>query len=325
METFYTAQEVADLLKIKKTTVYDLIKKNRLPSSKVGKQIRISKTDLDAYLKQSSEGVRAAEVSGAGQDGAGSSVQPVSMAEAADNILRTRDYLQHNNGLIVSGQDELISVFCAYFQLEPDSLPVIQHSLNFYDSLYSLYFEKVHMAFVPVPRGFQDNPLHYLVPGISLTSVQVAEICYGLYVKKGNPRGIIDVNRLVSSDVCVMRGEKGSTCRIVLDKCMKEAGVDPLQVRFCSRENISALAAAAAVDSGQADAAVGSSSVLRRFPDLEFIPLQKADLKLVFHSRFLEHPAYQSMIYVIQSDIFRRRLMQMDGYECVETGRVEQV
>ena len=56
METFYTAQEVADLLKIKKTTVYDLIKKNRLPSSKVGKQIRISKEDLDAYLKQKSEG-----------------------------------------------------------------------------------------------------------------------------------------------------------------------------------------------------------------------------------------------------------------------------
>lgn len=323
METFYTAQEVADLLKIKKTTVYDLIKKNRLPSSKVGKQIRISRSDLDAYLKQNSDGAGAA--SGSGQENGGSSVQPVPMAEAADNILRTRDYLQHNNGLIVGGQDELISIFCAYFQLEPDSLPVIQHSLNFYDSLYSLYFEKVHMAFVPVPRGFQDNPLHYMVPGISLVSVQVAEITYGMYVKKGNPLGIDNVLQLMSSGAHVMRGEKGSACRIILDQCLKDAGLDPDQMKICSRENISALSAAAAVDSGQADVAVGSRSVLERFPDLEFIPLQKADLKLVFHSRFLEHPAYQSMIYVIQSDIFRRRLMQMDGYEADGTGRVERI
>ncbi|MDD7389610.1 MAG: helix-turn-helix transcriptional regulator [Lachnospiraceae bacterium] len=323
METFYTAQEVADLLKIKKTTVYDLIKKNRLPSSKVGKQIRISKSDLDAYLKQSSDGTAAA--SGSGQDGSGASVQPLPMAEAADNILRTRDYLQHNNGLIVGGQDELISIFCAYFQLEPDSLPVIQHSLNFYDSLYSLYFEKVHMAFVPVPGGFRDNPLHYMVPGISLASVQVAEITYGMYVKKGNPFRIDNAAQLISSGARVMRGEKGSACRIILDQCLKDAGFDPEQIKICSRENISALAAAAAVDSGQADVAVGSRSVLGRFPDLEFIPLQKADLKLVFHSRFLEHPAYQSMIYVIQSDIFKRRLMQMDGYEVKNTGCVEQL
>ena len=52
MDEFYTAQEVADLLRIKKTTVYDLIKKNKLPSSKVGKQIRVNKSDLDEYLRQ---------------------------------------------------------------------------------------------------------------------------------------------------------------------------------------------------------------------------------------------------------------------------------
>lgn len=323
METFYTAQEVADLLKIKKTTVYDLIKKNRLPSSKVGKQIRISKEALNTYLKQNSESM--GTQTGTGQENSSVSVQPVSMAEAADNILRTRDYLQHNNGLIVAGQDDLISVICAYFQLEPDSLPVIQHSLNFYDSLYSLYFEKVHMAFVPVPHGFQDDPLHYLVPGVGLISVQVAEIIYGLYVKKGNPCRITDIRQLVSSGARVMRGEKGSTCRIILDKCLKEAGVDSEQMKICNRENISALAAAAAVDSGQADAAVGSISILGRFPDLEFVPLQKADLKLVFHSKFAEHPAYRSMLYVIQSDIFRHRLMQMDGYECAGTGHVDRI
>ena len=42
MNKLYTAQEVADRLKIKKTTVYELIKRGELESSKIGKQLRVS-------------------------------------------------------------------------------------------------------------------------------------------------------------------------------------------------------------------------------------------------------------------------------------------
>lgn len=50
MNKVYTAQEVADKLKIKKSTVYDLIKRGELPSSKVGKQLRVSEEQLSQYL-----------------------------------------------------------------------------------------------------------------------------------------------------------------------------------------------------------------------------------------------------------------------------------
>ena len=46
MNKVYTAQEVADKLKIKKSTVYDLIKRGELSSSKVGKQLRVSEEQL---------------------------------------------------------------------------------------------------------------------------------------------------------------------------------------------------------------------------------------------------------------------------------------
>ena len=51
MNKLYTAQEVADRLKIKKTTVYELIKRGELSSSKIGKQLRISEEQLAEYLK----------------------------------------------------------------------------------------------------------------------------------------------------------------------------------------------------------------------------------------------------------------------------------
>ena len=53
MNKVYTAQEVADKLKIKKSTVYDLIKRGELSSSKVGKQLRVSEDQLSQYLKGS--------------------------------------------------------------------------------------------------------------------------------------------------------------------------------------------------------------------------------------------------------------------------------
>lgn len=56
MNKLYTAQEVADRLQIKKTTVYELIKRGELYSSKVGKQLRISEQQLNQYLEHSNSG-----------------------------------------------------------------------------------------------------------------------------------------------------------------------------------------------------------------------------------------------------------------------------
>ena len=55
MEKIYTAQEIAEQLKIKKTTVYELIKRGELQATKVGKQLRISQQQLDAYLGASQQ------------------------------------------------------------------------------------------------------------------------------------------------------------------------------------------------------------------------------------------------------------------------------
>jgi len=54
-EVLYTPQEVANLLKIKKNTVYELIKRGELKCSKIGKQFRIRKDELDEYLNSSNE------------------------------------------------------------------------------------------------------------------------------------------------------------------------------------------------------------------------------------------------------------------------------
>ena len=44
-----TPQEVAEMLKISKSTVYELIKKNSINSYKVGKKLRIDLNDIEKY------------------------------------------------------------------------------------------------------------------------------------------------------------------------------------------------------------------------------------------------------------------------------------
>lgn len=307
MDEFYTAQEVADLLRIKKTTVYDLIKKNKLPSSKVGKQIRVNKSDLDEYLRQT---------------GGTEKVYVKPVADASDSAIRVQDYLKNTNGLIIGSQDDLLSVFCSHFQLEPDNLPVVQQSLNVYDCLYSLYYEKIHAAFIPIRSSGINGSLQYMMPGTSLVQVTAAELEYGFYLKKGSRRDTRTGAELLLAGGTVMFGSKGSMSRIILDQMMKDAGISIEQVKVCSRESISDLAAAIAVENGQADLAIGSRAICSQFPDLTFVPVVKTDLCLVFDRKYLNHPAFQGMIRVLQSEVFQRRLMQMDGYGAAHTGKM---
>lgn len=94
MNKLYTAQEVADRLKIKKTTVYELIKRGELESSKIGKQLRVSEEQLTQYLNRNSSGN-----SGSGQD-----IPYTSVNFEPESSLLKRDYLLHSSGIILGGQ-----------------------------------------------------------------------------------------------------------------------------------------------------------------------------------------------------------------------------
>ena len=50
LKSSLTPLEVAELLKITKNTVYELIKRGELPSYKIGKKIRIDMNDVEYYI-----------------------------------------------------------------------------------------------------------------------------------------------------------------------------------------------------------------------------------------------------------------------------------
>jgi len=55
---FYTAQEVARMLRVSKSTIYNLLQENRIRHIRVGKAVRIPADALDEYLRQAQQGVK---------------------------------------------------------------------------------------------------------------------------------------------------------------------------------------------------------------------------------------------------------------------------
>ena len=138
MNKLYTAQEIADKLKIKKTTVYELIKRGELESSKIGKQLRISEEQLNRYLQGGDPPVPEAPL-------------PFPDFQPESSLLK-RDYLLYSNGLIISGQaSPALEYLINQMAIHPNGLPVLHSHLNTYNGLYSLYFKK---SMQPLPGFF---------------------------------------------------------------------------------------------------------------------------------------------------------------------------
>ena len=200
MNKVYTAQEVADKLKIKKSTVYDLIKRGELSSSKVGKQLRVSEEQLSQYLKGSKCSVYPAQ---------SYNYQP-------ESSLLKRDYLLHSSGLIISGQTSpALDLLLNQLPTHPDNLPVLQSHMNTYNGLYSLYFEKVHIACASA----SPEDIHSLVPGIPLTVISLCQYPVGFYIKK-IPR--------ISRDFPILHGQI-----LFLRTAKKEAAVESFLTVHC--------------------------------------------------------------------------------------------
>ena len=304
MNKFYTAQEIADKLKIKKNTVYELIKRGELSSSKVGKQLRVSEEQLALYLKTASS---SQEISLKSPD-----FQP-------ESSLLKRDYLLHSNGLILCGQTSpALELLLSQMSVHPDSIPVLQSHMNSYNGLYSLYFGKSHIA----SASLSEEDICCLVPGTELTAICLYEYPVGLYVKKGNPKNIENIRDLTRPDITFANREKGSTRRIFLDRILMKEKISPGSVSGYERELVSDLSTAAAIIDGRADAALGEELIIRQTQALSFLPMEKLPMYLVMKTTSMEKPGFAPLLEIIRSEEYRTILKNQTGYDTSHTGEI---
>jgi putative molybdopterin biosynthesis protein len=318
-----TAEEAAAQLKIKKYTVYELIKRGELPSSRVGKQVRISQSDLNAYLESGK--VRPAGGSGERSglaSGAASGVEGPLRAEPS-YVIGPAGAVSAATQTIISGQDSCIDLLTARISAAGD--PVLRSYMGCYNALIALYHGRITMAGAHLwdrESGVYNYPfIRRLVPGVPVGVLRLAGRMQGFYVREGNPLKVRHWADLARQDLTMINRERGCGTRILLDQKLAELGVNTRMIRGYGRESTSHMACASIVARGGADLGIGCERGAEHIPGLEFIPLQSECYDLVFPLSSRNVLAVEEVCSYVASGEFRRELEMLGGYDTSETGR----
>jgi putative molybdopterin biosynthesis protein len=314
-----TAEDVARQLRIKKYTVYELIKRGELPSSRVGKQVRVSQEDIDRYLRAGKTGPFQDE--GPARRGeTGEEGGPRGTPGAAVSGAR---HEPAEPPIILSGQDLCLDLLVS--RLSALGLgPVLRSYTGCYNSLIALYNGAVTMAASHLwdgETGAYNYPfIRHLLPGLPVGVFRLAGRKQGFYVKKGNPLKIRGWEDLARPEITMINRERGCGTRILLDQKLRLLGIKGENIRGYSRESTSHMACASTVARGGADLGCGCERGAENIVGADFIPLQSEWYDLVFRLRDRDSPAVKALIAYISENEFRQDLALMGGYDLSQTG-----
>ncbi len=301
-----STQEVADMLHVSKSTIYDLIKKGEICSYKVGRKVRFTEEDVKQYISHSKNNQSAISSS---SDALGFNL--------SKNDMKT-------DGFIICGQDLILDVLSNYMSLH--GVPALRAYIGSYDSLISLYRKKINVASAHMwdsdTNSYNIPYVRRLLPGIPTVIVHLTCRMQGLYVAKGNPKGITTWADFGREDIAMINREKGAGSRVLLDEHLRLLKIHGSSIKGYENETQSHLAVASAVNRGTADVAVGNEKIARQVDNIEFISLQKERYDLVIRKEDFHTNEIETLLKIIRSEAFKNEFGHIGGYDTSEIGKV---
>ncbi|WP_019154843.1 helix-turn-helix transcriptional regulator [Robertmurraya massiliosenegalensis] len=304
LEESYTTEQIAQILKVSKLTVYDLIKKGKLPAYRVGRQMRVDASDLESY-KNKAKGVIVPE--------------RATGIEASTSTIQTS-----NRSIIISGQDNSLDLLTKYIEKETNLVRPLRSYVGSLESLISMYKGEADIVSTHL---FDGDTGEYNIPYIrrilvSNSFIVVNLICRqaGFYVAKGNPKNITDFQDLLRSDVKMINREKGSGARVLLDEKLRVASISKDKIRGYGDEETSHLGVAGVISKQFADVGIGIEKVAN-LVGLDFVPLTKERYDLVILKTETNKEIISMILAILQSASLKEELLSI-GYDVSYTGDI---
>ena len=157
--------------------------------------------------------------------------------------------------------------------------------------------------------------------GIPIRLVQLAMRQQGLLVRPGNPQGIRGIEDLLRPEVSFINRQSGAGTRILLDYCLKQAGLSPDSIRGYDQEEFTHMAVAVNVLSGRAEAGMAIFASAKAL-QLDFIPIAEERYDLVIPETSWEDSKIQLVLDIIASGSFRKMVTELGGYDVSASGTV---
>jgi len=315
-----TAQEVAAILQVTRNTVYDLAKAGTLTSFNVGRKLRFTLDDVQAFIEVSRDSRKRQTTGADGAEETSGSAGPA-RARARRNDGQDGETIT-SNAFVIGGRDMILDSLAD--SLSAAGVEVLRSYQSSYEELTSLYRGAVHAAAIDLWDSSTDRyNLPYvkrLAPGTPVVVLHLATRAQGFLLKRNDPLGLRTWADLVHEPVVLANREKGSGPRVLLDEHLRMLEADPYAIRGYEREITSDLAQGTLIARGDADVGVATERVFHLIEGLDYRPLQREQLALVLAKTPATGRIIGTVRDVLRSEVFQRELAKSPGYDLTHIG-----
>ena len=297
-ELSYTIEEVSQLLKVSKLTLYDLVKKGELPVFRVGRQMRIDSKDLELYINKHKTNQHP-------------KVAVPHRNETKDNI-------------VISGQDLVLDILGKHIEKNSTYKPLrsFTGSLNSLISMYNGEGDIVSLHLFDGDTGEYNLPyIKKILVGYPIILLNLLSRKAGFYVKKGNPLNLTSWDDLKREDVKIINREKGSGARILLDEQLRINEIPTRNINGYDHEESNHLSVASAVSTGIADVGVGIEKAAK-IVGIDFVPLITERYDLVILKTTETEPLVSTIKGILSSPQFKSEVNSLGDYDTSQIGKI---
>ena len=322
-----TAEEVAEMLRVSKNSVYRLAQSGELASYRVGRKLRFTLRDVEAYTRagmRSQKGAQAAEGASSPSRTAKAGPSPSGNAREGVSEIPSAFSLDSREPFVIAGND--LSGDIIAHALAAAGLPISRAYVGSYTALVNLYAKQANAALVHLydqrTNVYNVPSVQRIAPGMPVVVIRLLKRKQGFIVQAGNPKKLTTWGGLLREGVRLANRERGCGTRVLLDEKLLSLEARPEAIEGYDLECATGLEAATLVSKGCADVAIGVERLAKELPGLAFVALQAEWLDLVVEKSRRTEPLVREIRKIAESESFRDAIGAIDGYEAANMGAI---
>ena len=292
-------KEVARYLGINEKQVYFLIKKRKIPATRMTGKWLFPKKLIDDWLA----------------------------SDAMKGLMEAKIKRERIEGALLAAgsNDPLLDLLQTYLRKKFREFYIFSANVGSTEGMKVLDKGYTDIAWSHL---FDPQTGQYNIPFVSsyLTHVKpvIINLFYreiGFIVKPGNPLGIKSFADLTEKAIGFINRQEGSGTRVWTDNCLREQGIPTSAIKGYEREVYTHMEVGLSILAKEADVGIATCAVAKLL-GLGFVPLTQECFDMILDESVFFERGIQALLEIINSEDFKNKVTGLGGYDFKSSGKI---